>query len=374
MIILRHYEPRVFVPVPRAQWREPSESVRRDESGNLHSSTVFEIIGCTSDGVRKFEIVFGDRDDFDAFTHDLIRWKVCGDNFPQENWHLPSRIIGDLSYFPFLEYHFATVTTITNTSTGLSYSRPADWNDGDNSISVIGGGASGAIYHDGAVQRGATGGGGGAFAGSVNLSISGSNNYQVGPGGAAVPAVGSSLVLGNNGTDTWFGGSNFASALVGAKAGVGGKQTASGTGGTAAASIGSTKYSGGNSGTSSGSNSGCSGGGGGGGPTGAGGASSNVTSTRSAGGSGGGGGGAGGAANSSAAGGAGSNMLNNFGSGGGSGGRSSANTGTGGAYGGGSGGIYTAAASTTGAGSQGLIQIVYEPLRYSAFNSPMMGM
>lgn len=74
-----------------------------------------------------------------------------------------------------------------------SFSRPADWNDANNSIECIGGGAGGWAGY---------GGGGGAYAKSVNLAIAASTFITIGAGGSPNSA----------GLDTSFGSSVIAKA------------------------------------------------------------------------------------------------------------------------------------------------------------------
>lgn len=149
---------------------------------------------------------------------------------------------------------------LTDTSGPLQWEVHASWNDADNSIHSIGAGGGGDAESGG----GGGGGGGGAYASilNANLTPGGMVDYRVGVG-----------ATGANGGDSWFGNTVFASALVGAKGGSGATGVFGGDGGQAAASIGTTKFSGGDGGNGGLSNDGEGGGGGGGaaGPNGAGG-------------------------------------------------------------------------------------------------------
>lgn len=109
------------------------------------------------------------------------------------------------------------VQFLTTTGSTLAFPRPADWNDADNKIECIG----------------AAAGGGGAYAAILNTAIATTSTYRVGDGASSD---------GGTGGDTWFGGETLGAATVGAKG------AAVNIGGQASASIGDTKFSGGNSG------------------------------------------------------------------------------------------------------------------------------
>ena len=153
-------------------------------------------------------------------------------------------------------------------TSGSSWVVPSDWNSGNNTIEVIGGGRNGEAGTGGNTSNsgegggGGGGGGGGAYAKITNLALT--------PG----TTVGYSV--GGVGGDSYFCNSTTnCTSIAGSAVRVGAKGAAGRTGGTAAASIGTLKYSGGNGlgaypyyndyGTAGG------GGGGAGGPTGAGG-------------------------------------------------------------------------------------------------------
>jgi hypothetical protein len=235
-----------------------------------------------------------------------------------------------------------TVTVLKTVfiTSGTSYTIPSDFSSLV-SIEAIGGGAGGGAL---STSDFFGGGGGGAYAKTTSvtgLAASGSVSINIGAGGAAR----------TSGGDTWFNtAANSAPSIstngVLAKAGQTPTLTTpagytGGLGGTAAASVGSTKFSGGNGGsnlvTGQEGSAGCyPGGGAAAGPGGVGGAGGNTTAIN------GGGGGGGGAATLAGPGNAGSNGVANAGSTGG-------NNGSG--VGGGVAGVN--AASPGGAGSAG---------------------
>lgn len=111
-------------------------------------------------------------------------------------------------------------------TTGTTFTAPSDWPGIASSIECIGGGAGGlnAALHVG------KGGGGGGYSSESNLTLTDGDNLQIGQGGSHD----------TDGTDTWIGGTDFASSLCGAKGGLAG-----GLGGQASDGIGSIKFSGG---------------------------------------------------------------------------------------------------------------------------------
>lgn len=246
-----------------------------------------------------------------------------------------------------------TVIYLTSASTGLSWTVPGDWNNSNNTIEVIGGGAGGSNGFD------AVGGGGGGFGRVSNLTLSGSISYQIGTGGSG-GASGSGNNNGGAGGDSWFNGTAVVGSSVGAK-GAPAPQTASpfeGMGGSAVTSVGDVKYAGG---TSFGATSGVAvqGGGGAAGPEGQGGNSGMTAGTSAVptGGNGGGGNGGGAKASNatSTSGSAGGNNI--LGAGAGSGSTSSASAGGAGSAGGGGGGGFGSSTNTQvtagGAGGTG---------------------
>src|SRR6516164_2996843 len=131
---------------------------------------------------------------------------------------------------------------------------PSTWDPANNRVECIGGGGGG----DGGQASG--GGGGGGYGSKQNLALTPGSamSYQVGAGGHFA-----------NGGDTWFGGSNIGTCLVGAHGGARGLGGAGGAGGTG---IGTLTYQGGDGGSASGLNfQGSGGGGGAAGPNGPGG-------------------------------------------------------------------------------------------------------
>ncbi len=230
-------------------------------------------------------------------------------------------------------------------TSGTTWTVPADWTDGDNTIEVIGGGGAGRTDTTGIA--GAGGGGGGAYAKSVNIDLTpgGTVDYQIGQGGIPTSV---------NGTDTFF---NRTSGTAGtcadttsacAKGGTGATSATGTAGGTAASSFatgtGNVKNNGGTGGTGNTTSDSGGGGGGAGGPNGAGGTggagdTDNATDGVGGGGGGNGGGAAGGSGiTSDTIGAAGGN--GNGGTGGGAGGTAAdganGTAGTGGGGGGGS--------------------------------------
>ena len=106
---------------------------------------------------------------------------------------------------------------------------PADWNSSSNSIETIGGGG-----HSGTSNIGGGGGGGGAYAKISNLSLT--------PGASVTYRVIATSDTVFNSAATTCGGAPTPSVC--AKAGTTASGGTNGTGGTAAASVGTTKYSG----------------------------------------------------------------------------------------------------------------------------------
>ena len=293
----------------------------------------------------------------------------------------------------------------TTTGSG-TWQVPADWDNANNTIEVIGGGGAG----DGGTN-GNRGGGGGAYAKVTNLSLSGTINYSAGARGAG----GSSS--GGSGSATYFNGTSCTGASVCAAGGQGASSSGSGSGGaggSTSSSVGTVKFAGGSGG--SGNSSADTGGGGGGagapggagknggagdssssgqdgggegaggvssssggtgtsngafggnGPAGSGAGSAGINGAGGAGTNGGGGGGGDSSSNSSGgynggAGGAGTEWDATHGGGGGGGGSGNTNSsggrtgGTAGTYGGGGGGGLTG-----GSGGQGIIVVTYTPL------------
>lgn len=243
-----------------------------------------------------------------------------------------------------------------------SWQVPEDWNNANNSVHVIGGGAGGRPGP--ASNTGSTGGGGGAYASSSNITLT--------KGALAYYSAGAIAASNTSGNDSWFNYTTNAAPANGtqgvlAKAGlVGVNDTTGGVGGLASASFGTVRFNGGSggarvvTGTSTG-------GGGAAGPDGAG-TNANNTNNISGGDGNAGvtpGGGLGGT--NGAAGGDGeiwtdTDTLAVAGSGGGGGGRSTNGIGgAGGLYGGGGGGG-RGNGQLGGVGDPGVVVLVYEPI------------
>lgn len=284
----------------------------------------------------------------------------------------------------------STVIFLTSpTGSNQTWRVPEDWNNSANTIYAFGAGGSGAAALDTtAASSAATGGGGGGFASISNLSLTPDTNvtYQVGAGGAAVTQNTGGVGTGNNGGSTWFNGTTLGGSSVGAVGGTGGVGTTGSSpsltgsaGGAGSSGVGSSTASGGAGGnvSVSGITTAASGGGGAGGSHGAGNSAATVTSIGNGLGASGdaGSGGAGGSSNG-ASGSAGAEYTSNPGgatAGPGGGGAGVAAAGSSGTWTGGSGGNYgaggggsavsdTGAVAVSGAGSPGLIVIVYTPL------------
>ncbi|MBI3019767.1 MAG: hypothetical protein HYY60_00355 [Parcubacteria group bacterium] len=96
-----------------------------------------------------------------------------------------------------------TQTILTAGTTTATWTVPSDWDNGSNTIEVIGGGGSGWADNTGA--GGAGGGGGGAYAKATNITLTpgAAIDYQIGWGGATT-SIGAFQVGAMNGGDTWF--------------------------------------------------------------------------------------------------------------------------------------------------------------------------
>lgn len=379
MIILRPYETRLLMPVAAREWRAPSQSVPLDQMGNPTKQTRFRLRARAHDGGILWQGWFDDREDCDAFLEAIAFGTL---KYQRPLWDLPSP-----GWHPWLDsglfYEFATVTFLTTTGSNQTYSKPADWNNSDNSVECIGGGGGGASGNS------SGGAGAGAYIKVSNITLSGDATYRVGSGGSGGTGTGTPS-NGQAGGQTWFNDTVFPTTgtnKVGADNGRGGVgQSFSTAAGGAIANCypttGSTRYAGGNGATDGGTNYTGSGGGGAGGPSGAGANGSAAGSTTGgAGGTGGNGsGGAGGAGGTSGStsgkvGGNGTEFDASNGSGGGGGGGygSSGATGyvggAGGNYGGGGGGggYGSSTKGAGGAGIQGLIVVIYTPAVSSIF-------
>jgi glycine rich protein len=288
----------------------------------------------------------------------------------------------------------ATVTLlVTPTGSNQTFNVPGNWDSGNNKVETIPGGGSGGVTVAN-VACSDSGGGGGAYSAQTNIALvpGGTATYQIGAGGALVSSTSSLGINGNPGGNSWFNASSYGAASVGAQGGAGGNAannlaTAAGAlGGQASSGIGSTKFSGGNSGACTPSFASASGGGGAAGPSGNGvsssAASNSVTNGGNANNNAGATGGAGGAPTGSS-GGSGTEYDASHGIGAGGGGAISSGTnqvtvaGSGGNYGGGGGGAANFASSPTstssGAGIQGLIVVTNIPATMARLMSNVIG-
>lgn len=121
------------------------------------------------------------------------------------------------------------------TSTGAGqWQVPNDWNDADNDIHCIAAGGGG----NNSAANGVDGGGGGAYASVSNISLTPGAmiDYHVGPGTGGT----------GSGGHTWFNGTSLSNCSVGADSGNGGSQNRAG--GSASASVGTIRFSGGSGG------------------------------------------------------------------------------------------------------------------------------
>jgi len=254
-MLLPPSEPRVLLPVPRWEWREPSQAQPKDQFGN-QDRTRFVLELWTRDGGLADRFVFEDRDEFDRA---LYRHLIEEPN-------------------PWLVPMWAVVSFLTGTSaSNQGRLVPADWNIAANQIELIASAGSGGTRkgaNSSSTQAVATGGGGGAYSSVTNLNLTPGDvsPYRLSAGGAGVSSTTANTTsAGNPGADAWFNGLNLASSSVGAKggsAGAGGTSAQNGgAGGDAASGTGSVKTSGGRGGNTTGAFTAQTGGGGAGGPT-----------------------------------------------------------------------------------------------------------
>ena len=247
---------------------------------------------------------------------------------------------------------------IVTAESGSSWQVPADWNNANNTIYVIGAGGTGGTGV--ANTNNAAGGGGGAAAYIINITLTplAIISFQCGVGGGTTGSGTSPTA------NTWFKDGSTLVAAGGASA----SGTSAGAAGSTANSVGGTTYAGGIGGAGGATVSG-----GGGGAAGAYGIGAAGTSaTTGLGGTGDAGTGGAGGATSGAAGGTGTEIVGVGGGGGGAGGTNNTTTpgGAGGYWGGGGGGgAHTAGAGQVGGvGAPGLLVIVYTP---AAINEPI---
>lgn len=370
----------ILPQVPMQQWRQPSAG---------HAPlTLQRLTVRLHDGHIRWRGWFESRDDADAFLYELVE---LGHPSPSL-WRLPTPW-WDPYIEPGLVYEFATEQFLTTPNSLQTWVSPVDWNNSNNTIELLGGGATGAFaYTEDGGARTATGGGGGQYAKKNNFNVATPGvtdaNYLVGPGGRV--DFGGTFLAGNNGGDTWFNGLSVITATTWAGGGQGGL-TSGGSGarsGGAGGSGGSgdVLHNGGRGGNVSGNTSSfvATGGGGAAGLNGAGSNGQDRTTNLSfgssggvadAGGTGAGTGGVGGPA--PITGGNGGNgwewqhgsVLDgpDYGSGGGGAGTSRSGSsvtagGAGGSYGAGGGGCCALIGALQGAGTQGIIVVTYTPL------------
>jgi len=248
---------------------------------------------------------------------------------------------------------------VLKSDAGATWTVPADWNNANNTIELIGGGGGGSAGNEDG--NSGAGGGGGAYVKDTNVALTPSTvlSIAVGAAGAGGKTPGAS---GAAGGDTTL---NFNSGVMIAKGGAGGITGATpkgGAGGSEADSAGTTTFAGGTGGAADATGAGgAGGGGGGGGPNGKGGAGgASIYDAVTVGGGGGGGGNGGGKAGAGTAGtNSGGGGGNNFASdGAGAGSSGPAGPGADGRAGGGGGGGFTSptngiAATAGGAGGAG---------------------
>lgn len=377
--------PKLLMPVPKSQWRDPSAAQFKDAFGNPGVQVRFRLSARLNDGHVKWKMWFDSRDDADQFLWSLGQYLANGVPIPREDWDLPNEVFGDPELYPGLSYAFDTVTFLVTTGSNQTFLKPDDWNNADNLIEVVSAGGSGGRRNTGGslVDGHASGGGGGLYSAIADFTMTGSVTYRV----AAGVADGSATSAGKNGESSWWndtvdpgvGSDNTKASAQGGRAGAtSATSVVGGAGGAAASSWGQIKWAGGRGGnhTNTGGN-GATGGGGAGGPAAAGGnggdSSSGGLQTNTAGGSSEGGTRSGGSAPpANGAGNAGQAGVNwdathglGAGGSGASNGDSSAKvSGGGGLYGGASGGGVKAGGSggTSAANSaQGIVVVTYAP-------------
>lgn len=363
---------KILMPMRRLDWMTPSRAQPKNMFG-LENRTLFHVRARLADGHVRWHGVIEDREDADAFL-----WAHVMGNLDQQPdlWRIPVP-----QYFP--EYQEGAelffVTQITWTTSG-STSVPGDWNNSSNTVEGIGGGGSGSCGCKANGNR-VTGGSGAEYRKLTNYTPSGTFNYTIGAGGAAVSRTTAGITAGNDGTDTVLDTTALIAKKGLAGTGLNGSAPTAPSGGTGG--TGGTGNNGGAGGATSTFNDCASGAGGAGGPSGAGNAGATVSANNSGsngGSAGGGSGGAGGAGNSTnsaspTAGGNGGNGTEwtSSGSGGGGGactnpngsGTGTATGGSGGSYGGGGGGANTkngGGDTTSGAGVSGIIVVIYTPI------------
>lgn len=264
MLILPN-QPKLLMPVPKWQWREPSAAQWKDQFGNPGVQTRFRIIARLHDGHTKCRLWFDDRDDFDAFLLSLADYLANGIPIPCEDWGLVNEVWGDPDLHRSFFYAVDTVVFLSTTGSNQSYPEPVDWNASDNSIEGLGAAASGSVARNSSAKH-AAGSGAGEYAKIVNFAFTGGTaTYRIGAGGAGIITNSNGAINGNPGEVTYFNassdpGTGTDNTKLGAKPGLGGQASivnavvnggAGGTGGW-----GSTKFPGGRGGNATGAGTG----------------------------------------------------------------------------------------------------------------------
>lgn len=193
---------KILLPMSREAW---SASQRRGLVGG--ALTTFRVTGRLDDGHIVWRGWFDDREDFDRFLFAFVEgklrrepglWKLC-------------RPFWDPSLGEHVRYDLATQTLLTTTpGVNATWTAPADWANGNNTVECIGGGASGAIAWSLPNSR-TTGGGGGAYSSIANFVVATPGvttaTYQVALGGASSSHLGGGGVSGQAGNAagvSWF--------------------------------------------------------------------------------------------------------------------------------------------------------------------------
>ena len=381
---------RFIVPAPKRDWMPSSQSLKKDQLGNVNRCR--HRIRAYRYGQKVWDGWFDDREDFDAFLEGIATGFLKYDRYL---WRLPtpawSSDLGD-----GLQYDFATYYYFTTTDTATAWTFPVGYNDSNNQHHIIGAGGAGGVARAPSGACNASGGGAGGWAYALNVtsaSQGGGVIWTVSAGGGSVNRTTNGTTTGNVATSqsNVFDSTN-ATQLVGSNKGSAGiasvsttTATSSGGGWTGVGTAGKNGGAGAGVTTSSGSAQAAGGGGAAGPGTANAGANGNAGTNSTvagstAGGSGDGGAGGAGGTSGGGAGGSGTEFGSgpNYGSGGGGGGNTGtgATAGSGGNYGAGGGGAAGYSGTiTSGAGIQGLYVALFTPsVTGFRFNSPMLGM
>lgn len=189
---------KILFPQKTGEWRQPSQ---RSAFSGIENVTKFRLTARLHDGHIAWRGWFADRNDADAFLFALASGSLLYEKelwrLPTPAWH-PNRV-------PFGLYDFATVSFLTaSPGSNQTWTSPSDWNNSNNTIEALGGGASGAATGTGEET---TGGGAGQYAKIANffVLVPGTTfaTYNIGNLGAAVATTGSGT-NGNPGTVTYF--------------------------------------------------------------------------------------------------------------------------------------------------------------------------